>query len=477
MIGRRTSMICLFLALPVLAVAKEAAPSVPPAIARQIDGDIQAFLRQHDVAGATIAIYDHGTPIYKHAYGLRSRAGQLPVRTDTPFEIGSITKQFTAAAILQLKEASKLDIDAPLATYLPDAPHASEVTLKQLLSHTSGLPDYLNGPEPDAELDRLATRPATYPQLVARVQGRPLEFPPGTRWSYSNTGYLLLGRVIEVVTGERYRDYLQRRILGPLGMRHTFTHADATRPTGMAVGYRHVKGTLETAPDLHPDWSGAAGFLISTLDDLGRWDRGLQDGRVVAPEDYRLMGSEVATSDGEGTGYGLGLFVDSAFDQPRIGHTGGAQGFTTADEYFPSQGLRIVVLTNSGDKNPEAGEALTNIAFARLRPALIAKADTPAANEPAHVNDLARSSFRELQRGADYQSFTARLREKLKDTAGKTFAERYADYGDMAHAVFKGTDLRNGQSWYRYVLVFSPGIRIGYDIRTEDGHVAGVTFH
>jgi CubicO group peptidase (beta-lactamase class C family) len=130
------------------------------------------------------------------------------------FEIGSITKQFTAASILQLQEAGKLHIDEPLSRYLPDAPHAGEVTLRQLLTHTSGLHDYLDGPR--ELMDQIVPKPISYDELIARVASRPLDFPPGSRWSYSNTGYLLLGRVIEAVSGETYRDYLKHHILDPL---------------------------------------------------------------------------------------------------------------------------------------------------------------------------------------------------------------------------------------------------------------------
>ncbi|HWX64863.1 MAG TPA: serine hydrolase domain-containing protein [Rhodanobacter sp.] len=464
------------LATPAFSRAAEPSPHLPPAVSGQIDGDIKAFLKQFDVAGAAIAVVERGQVVYTQAYGLRSRAGQLPVRTDTPFEIGSITKQFTAAAILQLQEAGKLSIDAPLAAYLPDAPHAKEVTLKQLLSHTSGLQDYLNGPEPESEIDRLASRPMSYKDLVARVQNLPLAFAPGSRWSYSNTGYLLLGRVIEVVSGENYRDYLQRHILGPVGMRHTFTYADAVQPTGIALGYRHVEGKLERSPDFHPDWSGAAGFLISTLSDLQRWDRALESGQVVSVADYNAMKSEIVTTDGEKVGYGLGLFLSKVFDQPRIGHTGGAQGFTTADEYFPLQGTRIIVLTNSGDKNPEAGEAITNIVFAHVYPKVVAKADEQAANEPTGVNAIVRSSFGELQAGMGYQSFTTKLGSRLMKGPGKKLVTQFAGYGDVSRAIFKGAEEKDHHTWYRYVLIFSPGVRIDYGVSIDGGQVAGVSF-
>ncbi|WP_158628930.1 serine hydrolase domain-containing protein [Dyella choica] len=471
-------MACLVgaLAYPAFSHGTEQERHLTPAQTSQIDGDIQAFLKRFDVTGAAIAVIDRGHVVYTQAYGLRSRDGQLSVRTDTPFEIGSITKQFTAAAILQLQEAGKLSIDAPLATYLPDAPHAKEVTLRQLLSHTSGLQDYLSGPEPESEIDRLASHPISYRDLTARIQNLPLAFEPGSHWSYSNTGYLLLGRVIEVVSGESYRAYLQRHILSPLGMSHTFTYADAVQPTGTALGYRHVEGRRERSPDLHPGWTGAAGFLVSTLSDLERWDRGLASGRIVSIADYDAMKNETVTTGGQKTGYGLGLFVSKVFDQPRTGHTGGTQGFTAADEYFPQQQTRIIALTNSGDKTPEAGEAITNIVFTRLHPALVAKADEPAGHEPAGVNAMARSSFGELQAGTVYRSFTAKLGGRLVEGPGKKLMAQFAGYGNVSRAIFKGAEERDHQTWYRYVLIFSPGVRMDYCVRIDGDRVAGVSF-
>ena len=184
---------------------------------------------------------------------------RLPVTPDTSFEIGSITKQFTTAAILQLQAAGKLNIDRPLSDYLPKAPHAHEVTLRQLLSHTSGLHDYLD--LPDDQIDRLVQQPIAYESLVARVADLPLDFTPGSRWAYSNTGYLLLGRVIEVASGEPYRDYLQRHILDPLQMTATHTSAEEPRLANMAKGYRHAHGAIERGPMIEASWARRRGFL------------------------------------------------------------------------------------------------------------------------------------------------------------------------------------------------------------------------
>lgn len=166
-----------------------------PSTIHRIDTDVQTILRLTGTPGAVLGIVEDGQMVYRKAYGLRDLEGRIAATIDTHYEIGSITKQFTAAAILQLQEAGKLNIDDKLAKYLPDAPHASEVTLRQLLSHTSGLPEYLDG----LDIETAATKPATFTQLMARIAGEPLDFTPGAKMVYNNTGYILLGRVIEVV--------------------------------------------------------------------------------------------------------------------------------------------------------------------------------------------------------------------------------------------------------------------------------------
>ena len=407
--------------------------------------------------------------VYARSFGVGDVTRRLPVTLGAPFEIGSITKQFTAASILQLQEAGRLQIDKPLSDYLPDAPHAREVTLRQLLTHTSGLHDYL-----DDAPRQLVARPITYSDLIARVAALPLDFPPGSRWRYTNTGYLLLGRVIEVVSGETYTAYLQHHILEPLHMKDTYTTADEGRVPNMLVGYHRVHGVVEPAPIIDATWGGAAGLLISTVGDLATWDAALRGGRVVSKDDYRAMTTPFVTSAGENTGYGFGLFVDSAYGQPRIGHTGGSWGFTTADEYFPDQALRIIAFTNLGDATPEPAEALTNVLFADLYPAIASKALTAAPGEDPKVTQTVHAAMRELQTGGTYAHFSLNLRRKLVDGAGSGFVASLGPYGEPATEVFKGVRHDGSAAWYDYVIQFGPGVFLPFSVRIgEDGGVAG----
>jgi CubicO group peptidase (beta-lactamase class C family) len=413
-----------------------------------------------------------GRVSFVRAYGWADAGRRLAVRPATPFEIGSLTKQVTAACILQLAEAGRLDIDQPLAAYLPDAPHAAEVTLRQLLSHTSGLHDYLDlTPE---QFAALASKPIAYRDLVARVASLPLDFPPGSRWSYSNTGYLLLGKVIERVSGESYEAYVRRHILAPLRMTRTHTVAEEARLPGMALGYRHLGGRLERVPAVDITWSGPAGFLVAPMADLAKWDAALRGGKVVSAASYRLMTTPVMTSANGSAKYGFGFFIDSVYGAPRIGHTGGSIGFTVADEYFPEQDLRVIAFTNLGDDTPEAGETLTNIVFADLHPGIAGKALAAAPGEDTAITGSVRDAFVELQAGAGYAHFAARLRDKLESGAGARFVASIGPYGAPSAAVFKGVRQDGADRWYDYAMTFGPGVLVPFSARVgADGLVAG----
>src|SRR5437868_4399682 len=220
----------------------------------RIDAQIQALLDRFHTPGASVEVVTGGKTIYAGAFGLRDVAHRLSAQLSTEYEIGSITKQFTAAAILQLQEAGKLDMDATLATYLPRAPHASEVTLRQLLAHTSGMPEYFNSCEG-------VSRSMSFDALIGLIAGKPLDFPPGSRWRYSNTGYILLGRVIEVVSGESYNHYVRTHLLDPAGMSRTYTIADKPTIPNMSAAYVVKNGTPLPAPVIDDSYGWSAGNL------------------------------------------------------------------------------------------------------------------------------------------------------------------------------------------------------------------------
>ena len=428
----------------------------------RIDDDVWAVLHRTETPGATILVLRDGHPLYSHAYGFRALDGQLPTSMDTHYEIGSITKQFTAACILQLRDAGKLNLDAKVSTYLPDAPHAGQITLRQLLTHTSGLADYLG-----LSSDERATKSATFQQLMDVVADKPLDFQPGSRASYSNTGYIVLGRIIELISHESYRQYVRAHLLQPAGMTQTFTVADEPTVPTMAKGYRHVNGKLEHGLTIHDSYGWSAGNVVSTVGDLEKWNEALTSGKIVPMADYALMMTPQINSDGENSGYGFGLFIDTVNGQPRIGHTGGSYGFTAANFYFPEQKLRIIALTNNADA-PEPGEMLTNAIFNDLYPDLARAATRTAPDEDLAVTSKVKRAFEHLQKGTDDASlFGASLNAKMKTSLATHMAGEYRPYGAPTAFVFKGRRSDSGKNWSDYLIEFGPGSILKFSVALD----------
>ena len=448
------------------------AKPLDPARIKQIDADVRAILDRTKTPSAVIAIVRDDRVIYRKAYGFRDHERRLAADVETLYEIGSITKQFTAAAILQLQEDAKLDIDDKLSKYLPDAPHASELTLRQLLSHTSGLPEYFDGP--DIELK--ATKPVTFAQLMARIADKPLTFAPGSRMAYNNTGYILLGRVIEVASHQIYRDYVRMHLLDRAGMKRTYTVANEPQLANMAVGYRVKEGVLQRAPTIHDSFGWSAGNLVSTVDDLANWSRALAEGKIVSEKSYREMTTPATISQGT-SDYGLGLFVDSIRDQPRIGHTGGSFGFTTADEFFPKQNVRVIAFTNC-TANPEPGEMITSAIFDDLFPEIAAAARKPAPDENREITLKAEKFFGALQTGEEENSvLAAKLATKMKDGLARRLADQLAPFGSPTRFIYKGSRSENNLQWYDYVIEFGPGSQLKFAIGLDaEAKIASISY-
>ena len=459
--ARKTRLCLSSLLLLLIGCASVHARTGDDTVVTNIGNDVTSILHRTGAPGAVVAVLgEHFT--YRQAYGLRDREKKLPASLGTHFEIGSITKQFTAAAILQLKEAGLLLLDDKLGRYLPAAPHANEVTLRQLLSHTSGLPEYLDG----EDIEEAAARPASFDSLIQRIEGKPLDFAPGSRWAYSNTGYILLGRVIELASKETYRHYIQSHLLDRAGMTQTFTVADEASLSGMATGYWTKHGVVSVSGRISDSFGWAAGNLVSTLGDLEKWNRALAAGTIVSRADYALMATAVHAGQADAK-YGLGLFVDQFEGQPRIGHTGGSFGFTSADQYFPRQRVWIIALTNKGG-SPEAADMIVAAAFNRLYPDLAARDVAPAQGEDKAITVAARTLFTGLQQGRiDPALLGQALRTKMDEGLAHRLASQFGPYGEPSAFVFKGTRTEGGVVWHSYLILFGPGSRIEFGVATD----------
>jgi CubicO group peptidase (beta-lactamase class C family) len=309
-------------------------------------------MQKQRIPGLSLLVSKGGQIVRAEGFGLANVELQVPVRPETVFQSGSVGKQFTATAVMMLVEEGKVALDDPLTKYFPDAPGAwKEVTVRQLLSHTAGFTDY---PEKfDFRKDW------TEDELLKVVEGIPLAYPPGTKWDYSNLGYLTLGILIHRVTGEFYGDFLQQRIFQPLGMRTTRIISEADIVPHRAAGYRLVNGELKNQEWVAPMVNTTAdGSLYFSILDLAKWDAALYGESLLKRSTLDLMWTPVKLKDGspnkgaDGSAYGFGWFVGNQKGHRVIGHDGAWQGFQTTINRYVDDRVTVVVLTNLAEGKP-----------------------------------------------------------------------------------------------------------------------------
>ena len=313
--------------------------------ARKIDELINAYHQLDQFHGSAL-VAEKGQVILKQGYGLADREFGIPNGPETKFRLGSITKQFTAVLVLQLVEQGKLKLEGKISDYLPEYPKkvGERVTIHQLLNHTSGIPSYTGFPEMFTKHSR---NPFTPLELTRLFWEKDLEFEPGSRFAYNNSGYHLLGVLVEKVTGEPYEKVLGERILAPVGMKNTgYDHHDTILPK-RASGYRAVLDGYVNAAYVDMSIPFSAGALYSTVEDLYLWDQALYTGKLLAPQSKELM-----FRPGLGN-YGYAWFVDQAtipgLDRkvPRVAHGGGIHGFSSLETRLTGERRLIVLLSNT----------------------------------------------------------------------------------------------------------------------------------
>lgn len=297
---------------------------------------LQAHSVNHRFMGSVLVAKD-GTIIFEQSTGWANAEWEIPNSAATKFRIGSVTKQFTAAAILLLAEQGKLKLDDPLSRFVPSAPAIwRPVTIRQLLNHTGGIPSFTDLPGYKA----WKLSPETPAQLMAHVADLPLTNPPGEKFRYSNTGYVLLGWIVEIASGQSYEAFLREHIFQPLQMNDTGYDWNATILPSRAAGYELGAHGLEHAPYIDMHVPGGAGALYSTTEDLLRWTQGLYGGKVLSASSFDEM-TKPAKED-----YACGLFVSTVNGRKTITHNGGIDGFNAILTYYPESKVTVVVLSN-----------------------------------------------------------------------------------------------------------------------------------
>jgi D-alanyl-D-alanine carboxypeptidase len=339
-VRRVRSTLPLTLLLPCLLLAQQ--PAAPLDTAR-IDSIVAAGMAARHLVGVSVGIMENGRIVFAKGYGTANLATGARVDTTTRFAIGSVTKQFTCAIILQLAAEGRLSLDDPVAKYFPDLTRARDITLRDLMGHVSGYTDYY----PLDFVDRRMLQPIAADSLARWYGHRPLDFEPGTRWSYSNTGFIMLGRIAELVARRPFPQLLRERIFTPLGMRHT-SYEPASRDGSYAQGYAwFALGRPEPAEQEAAGWAAAAGGIWSTPGDLLAWDRALLEGRVVPGEFFRMMTTPRRLASGASTGYGFGLSIGLFNGDTVYSHGGAVSGFAAQNTMVPRVRSAVVVLSNA----------------------------------------------------------------------------------------------------------------------------------
>jgi D-alanyl-D-alanine carboxypeptidase len=317
-------------------------------LAGTVDAVVQSAMQQQGMPGMTVALAKKGTILYVQGYGFSDLTTRQGTQPSVIFEIGSITKQFTAVLIMKLQEQGQLHVDDSIATYLPEYDFPSTISLRMMLTHTSGLADFTNLPQ----LGDWVRNGVTEATVLTAVSQSPLQFQPGSQYSYSNSNFFALGTIIEKLTGQSYAANLDHLILQPLGLKNTYY---ALPPAGQsASGYTNNGSGLVPAIIWDRSAAFAAGALSSNVYDLVAWDDALISGKVVSPASFAAMTTSNGFQIPGGGSYGFGLALSTFNNKPIIWHNGQIGGFTAETAVFLDSGFSITVLTNDQDADPDA---------------------------------------------------------------------------------------------------------------------------
>jgi len=321
------------------------AKETPMPTADMLVKGLYSFLDGKAVPGVAVLISKDGKVIYENGFGYADIERREVVKPDTKFRIGSITKQFTASAILKLQEEGKISVTDKLSKFVPDFPRGNEVTIHHLLTHTSGIHSYTAKPD---FIDKVTT-PITEEALIASFKNDPFDFSPGEKWQYNNSGYFLLGYIIEKVTGKSYGDYLKETFFDPLHMTNTGIHTPALRLEKEAKGYAKENSQYKPALNWDMSWAGGAGAIYSTVEDLNTWNDAVFSGKVINEKSMKEAFTPVLLNDGkkpDNANYGYGWQFGNYRGEDIIQHSGGLQGFISQLARYPKENVTVVILTN-----------------------------------------------------------------------------------------------------------------------------------
>jgi CubicO group peptidase (beta-lactamase class C family) len=451
------SCFTLLLLLVCVAVGAHAQTQLSADLIEKVDKVATDTLARTGVPSASIAIVKDGRIAYVKAYGDARLDPKTPATPQMRYSIGSISKQFTAAAILLLQEQGKLSLDDKVSKYLPDLTRANEVTIRQLLSHTSGYSDYW----PQDYVMPGMLKPTNAQQIMDAWAKKPLDFEPGTKWQYSNTNYVIAGVIVEKVARMSLLQFLEQKAFTPLAIKSTFDTDSGPLGPNDPQGYlRYALGPLRPAPKEGKGWMFAAGELAMTAEDLAKWDVSVINQTVMKPASYREMQTDVLLKNGLDTHYGLGVDVNSQSGHRAISHGGEVSGFTATNTIFPDDRAAVVVLTNQDAASASGAIAggISPLLFTTNDPA------TPAKLEQA------KKIFADLQQGKiDRALFTDNANFYFSEDALKDFQAGLGPLGTPQSFTQASQGLRGGMTLRVYIIRFPQRVLRAWTYEMPDG--------
>lgn len=447
-----------------LAGAKQAKPSPPPKTfdIAAIDNYLREKANEKGVVGLSVAIVKDGKLVLAKGYGKRSLNPDSPAEPTTAFGIGSITKQFVAASIFLLAEDKKLSVDDKVAKYFPKLTRAGDIKLYDLMTHGSGYRDYypLDFVSPEMTADK------SVDAVIEQYATRPLDFEPGTRFSYSNTGYLILGRIVEKVSGEPLGRFMERRIFKPLGMIHSELDPKRGAPS-QAIGYSFfAAGDPEPAVPEGNGWLHAAGGLFASAEDIAKWDMGLMDAKVLKPASFERMSAPRTLSSGRTKDYGGGLGIARRSSETVLIHSGAVSGFLAYNAFIPRLKSAVVLLSNAEHWDVQG---IHNQLLSLL---LQEQADPIPEIQGPPPDQVALDMLHQMQSGVlNRKNLGDDINAYLSDARVREAAPRLKALGEPKNIEIEGTWERGGMMENNIRITFEHETLKASLFRTPDGKV------
>jgi CubicO group peptidase (beta-lactamase class C family) len=433
------------------------AQELPAELRHKIDGVVNNALAKTGVPSASVAVVKDGKIAYLQAYGTARLDPLTPAKLEMRYCIGSISKQFTAAALLMLQEQGKLSLDDKVSKFIPGLTRGNEVTIRQLLSHTSGYQDFW----PQDYVMPMILQPVTAQQIMDMWAKKPLDFDPGDKWQYSNTNFVIAGVIAEKASGVPLMEFLRQHVFTPLDMK-SVTDIDSEKlgPADPAAYIRYALGPLRPAPEEGRGWMFAAGELAMTAADLAKWDISIIDQKLMKPASYRELSREVLLNNGVGTQYALGVDVTNESGRRRLEHGGEVSGFTAENIVYPDDRVAVVVLTN------QDAAAASGLIGRGVTPLLFETSDAATAQKL----EQARKIFDGLQRGQiDRALFTSNGNSYFTDQALQDFASSLGPLGTPQEFTQTRQTLRGGMTERVYRIKFAQKTLRAWTYETPDG--------